>query len=73
MWMIIVFNIFGQYFHCRFFNKGQAEIEKHQSFVENLGQQLKDIKQSQNLERSKLQELQTSLKGSMTGYKEVFT
>ncbi|XP_045181837.2 arf-GAP with SH3 domain, ANK repeat and PH domain-containing protein 2-like isoform X2 [Mercenaria mercenaria] len=53
-----------------FFNKGQTEIEKHQKFVENLGQQLKDIKQTQNQERSKLQELQTSLKSSMTGYKE---
>ncbi|KAL4217594.1 Arf-GAP with SH3 domain [Mactra antiquata] len=53
-----------------FFNKGQSAIEKHHEFVETLGQQLKDIKQSQLNERSKLQELQTSLKNSMAGYKE---
>jgi hypothetical protein len=61
--------IFSVFF--RYFNKGQAEVEKHQTFVENLGVQLKEIKQSQNLEKTKLQELQTSLKNSMGGYKEV--
>ena len=57
--------------YFRFFNKGQTEVEKHQCFVDNLGQQLKDIKQAQNNEKCKLQELQTALKSGMTGYKEV--
>ncbi|XP_052761554.1 arfGAP with SH3 domain, ANK repeat and PH domain-containing protein-like isoform X1 [Mya arenaria] len=54
----------------QFFNKGQAEIEKHESFIDNLGQQLKDIKHTQSQERTKLLDLQTKLKNSMQGYKE---
>lgn len=46
-------------------------MEKHHTVLENLGQQLKDIKQAQSQEKTKLQDLQTSLKSSMTGYKEV--
>jgi len=58
-------------FCARFFNKGRDEIEKQQSFIDSLGQQLKDIKHAQNQEKTRLVDLQTKLKNSMTGYKEV--
>ena len=52
----------------RFFEQGKSTVDNYQSFVDNLGQQLKDIKQAQHQERQKLQELQTALKNSMSGY-----
>ena len=52
----------------RFFEQGKSTVDNYQTFVDNLGQQLKDIKQAQHQERQKLQELQTALKNSMSGY-----
>ncbi|KAL3887945.1 hypothetical protein ACJMK2_000330 [Sinanodonta woodiana] len=56
-----------------YFEEGKKTVEYHHTFVEKLGDELKQIKQKHNEERQKLNDLKKNLTSSMTSYKEPST